>query len=310
MAMGAVVYLTPPKAPPLIASIEKADDAIGNFSRDLPAYSFYQARDGAKLAYRYYPGKAKGGVVVVVHGSSGTSVAVHQIARSLQSDGFSVYAIDLRGHGRSGPLGDVAYHGQNADDLHDLISLIAGQHPGEKRLLMGHSLGGSFVLRVASDANAGDFDAYLALSPFMGANTPMDRPDEGGWTSVSVPRIIVASILDRWHLPIFDHVRVIAFAMARDGQDNRPAFYTQALLASLTLPRDWQAALKGIHRPAKVMIGANDELFYADKYRQAIESANPAIKVTTISGVGHMDMVYDERALAAEVETARSLLER
>ncbi len=309
VGMGLVVAVTPPKTPPLIAAIDKADSRIGAFARDLPAYSFYTARDGQKLAYRCYPGLPGHGVVVAIHGSSGTAIAMHGIARTLQARGFSVYAVDLRGHGLSGPLGDARYLGQPADDLRDLLPVIAARNPGEKRLLLGHSLGASFVLRVAGDTHAADFDAYLALSPFMGAGTVMDRPHEGGWTSVSLPRIVIASILDTWRLPVFDHVRVIAFAVPENAPGHRPRFYTQALLMSLSLPRDWKAALKRIHAPAQVMIGANDELFYADRYATTITAINPEIAVTTVPGVGHMDMVYDPRALTAEADTAEAMMD-
>lgn len=308
VVLGGVLLFTAPKVPPLIASIDKADSVIGSFATDLPPYSFYTARDGQRLAYRYYAGQPGGGVAVVVHGSSGTAIAIHGVARALQAQGFSVYAVDLRGHGLSGPLGDVAYRGQSADDLHDLIAIIEKEHPSEKRLLLGHSLGGSFVLRVAGEPNAADFDAYLALSPFMGANTPMDRPQEGGWTNVSVPRIVILSILNRFGVSVLDHLNVIAFAVPENAPGHRPRFYSFALLQSLSLPRDWKGALVRIHKPVQVMIGAQDELFYADKYRHEIESTNRAIKVTIIADVGHMDMTYDRRALKSEVDTAKSMM--
>ena len=90
----------------------------------LPPLSHYAARDGTQLAYRRYApagGAAARGSVVLVHGSSANSQSVHPLAQSLAGAGFAVYALDIRGHGDSGPHGDIAYIGQLDDDLQDFM---------------------------------------------------------------------------------------------------------------------------------------------------------------------------------------------
>jgi alpha-beta hydrolase superfamily lysophospholipase len=215
------------------------------------------ARDGGQLAYRYYPGKPGGGAAIVVHGSSGWSQASHGIAKTFATRGITVYAIDLRGHGMSpgpnGRAGDIVYRGQYEDDLDDMAQLLKREHPGEKRLLVGHSTGGSVILRTAGSKYAGNFNGYLALSPFIAAGTAMDRPSEGGWTNVSIPRIVVLSILNRWGISAFDHLNVLGMAVPETSDKTRPRFYTHALLASANLPRDWKPALAAIHQPTQVL---------------------------------------------------------
>lgn len=309
---GGILMFTAPKAPPPIAAVQGAVGALTAFNKDLPEYHYLKARDGGQLAYRYYAGKPGGGVAIVVHGSSGSSQSSHGIARALAGRGISAYAIDLRGHGLSpgpnGRAGDVVYRGQYEDDLDDLAQLVKREHPGEKRLLVGHSTGGSVILRTAGSKYAGNFDGYLALSPFIAAGTAMDRPSEGGWTNVSIPRIVILSILNRWGISAFDHLNVLGMAVPVNHDKTRPRFYTHALLASANLPRDWKPALAAIHQPTQVLIGADDELFHAEAYPSAITGAHPAIKVTVLPGLGHMAMTYDQRALTTEADKAVEML--
>ncbi len=309
---GGILAFTAPKSPPATTAVEKSNATMIAYEHQLPPYKFFTARDGNRMGYHLYPGRPGGGVVVAIHGSSGSSLAVHGIAESLAARGMTVYALDLRGHGLSlgpnGKLGDVVYRGQYEDDIDDLVQVIKREHPGEKRLLLGHSTGGSVILRTAASRYAGNFDGYLALSPFIAAGTAMDRPNEGGWTVVSIPRIVVLSILNRFGISAFDHLRVLAMAVPEKDAGFRPRFYTHALLASANLPRDWKPSIAAIHAPTQVLIGSDDELFHAEAYPAALRDANPAIKVTLIPGVGHMAMVYDPRALQIETDTAQAML--
>lgn len=309
---GAILVFDAPKAPPPIAAVQSVVGPYTAYAQELPPYRFLKARDGSTLAYHYYAGKPGGGVVVAVHGSSGSALAMHGIAKAFAARGITVYAIDLRGHGLSpgpnGRAGDVVYRGQYEDDLDDIVQLVKRENPGEKRLLVGHSTGGSIILRTAGSRYAGNFDGYLALSPFIAPGTAMDRPSEGGWTSVSIPRIVVLTIMNRFGISAFDHLKVLGMAVPESNDKTRPRFYTHALLASANLPRDWKPALAAIHRPTQVLIGANDELFHAEAYPAAIQSVNPAIVVTVLPGLGHMAMTYDARALTAESDVAVDML--
>lgn len=312
VAAGVLVF-TAPKSPPPIAAIESASDPMAAFAMQQPPARYLTARDGARLSYRLYPGKPGGGVVVAVHGSSGTTVAMQGVASTLSTRGATVYSIDLRGHGLSkgpeGRLGDVVYRGQYEDDIADFAKLAAREHPGEKRLLVGHSMGGATILRTAGlPAYAKNFDGYLALSPLIAPGSAMDRPNQGGWTSVSVPRIVVLSILNRFGISAFDHMTVLAMAVPETDNNLRPRSYSHALLASANLPRPWQPAIAAIKAPTRVLIGANDELFTAEAYPGELGKVNAGIPVTLLPGVGHMGMVYQPEALEVIGNTAAVML--
>src|ERR1700750_1235667 len=154
-AVGAVALLltamiaTPLKRLPELRSISETARAVDRST--MPPLSRFSARDGTELAYRHYParGDASGKIAILVHGSSGSSVAAHALADTLAAHGVETWAPDIRGHGSSGTRGDVAYLGQLEDDMADLVALIR-KTSSAPITLIGHSAGGGFALRMAS----------------------------------------------------------------------------------------------------------------------------------------------------------------
>ena len=308
----AVAFVLPigfgrPESPPPLSAIDGVVSGRTAAS-ELPPYSEFVARDDVSLAYRAYAGRPGKGVAVVLHGSSGTSAVVHNLAVHLADVGISTYSLDLRGHGRSGKLGDVSYVGQYQNDLADFARYLRSRHPGERLVLVGHSSGGSVVLRTASERAAAHWDGFLALSPFIASGRPFSRPNEGGWTNVSVPRIIAISIANGLGIDAFDDLSVMAMAVPEGAGADRARTYSFRLLSSLNLPRDWFAALAGIRKPTFVLIGAADELFYASAYAVEFEKANKGIDVETLPRIGHMSMLFETSALDRAVAVTQTLL--
>src|SRR5262245_21131065 len=103
---------TPLKRPGELRSVADAARSVDRST--MPTLSRFSARDGTDLAYRHYParGALAGKIAIVVHGSSGSSPAVHALADALAARGVETYAPDMRGHGGSGTRGDIAYAGQ------------------------------------------------------------------------------------------------------------------------------------------------------------------------------------------------------
>ena len=113
-------------------------------------------------------------------------------------------SISLRGHGGSGTVnGDTSYKNQLDDDLVDFMKAVGLDDPKVHRTLGGFSLGGGLVLRTASGAHRGAFDAYLAISPYVASDLPTTPRNAGGWASVAVSRVIGLSLLDTFGLPWF-----------------------------------------------------------------------------------------------------------
>jgi alpha-beta hydrolase superfamily lysophospholipase len=65
------------------------------------------------------------------------------VGGQLATQGIAVYAVDLRGRGRSaGARSYVEDFADYVDDLGRLVAHVAAQHPGVPRFLLGHSAGG------------------------------------------------------------------------------------------------------------------------------------------------------------------------
>lgn len=233
---------------------------------------------------------------------------MHKLAQGLQAAGATVYAISLRGHGGSGTAnGDVSYRGQLDDDLADFVKGLGLDKPGVHRTLAGFSSGGGFVLRIAGGPQAGLFDDYLAISPYVAQDSPTNKPNSGGWAGVALPRIVALSLLDGFGLPWFQGLPAVHFATPAKADDNRTPVYSFRLMASLQLGRDWRAVLARIAAPTRIVVGANDELFNADQFQPLVQAINPRIGVTVVPNEGHLTMLADPPAVASVAAAWRKL---
>jgi len=298
-AFAVVIAFDAPKPVPRLAAGDSMPGiATWNFA-EIPEVRRVAARDGAPLTYRLYPGRADR-VVVLVHGSTGASISMHKSAQALQKAGATVYAISLRGHGGSGTVnGDTSYRDQCDDDLLDFVNAVGLTDPQVHRTLAGFSLGGGFVLRTASGRHRGAFDAYLAISPYIAADSPTTQRDAGGWASVAVPRTIGLSLLDAFGLRWFQGLPVVRFATDAAPSESRTPVYSWRLLAGLQPHRTWRADIARIARPTAVVLGERDELFNAAAFTPLFAELNPRIPVSVTPEVGHMGMIADPRGMAA-----------
>jgi alpha-beta hydrolase superfamily lysophospholipase len=89
-------------------------------------------------------------VVVIAHGAGEHSGRYEHVAARLVQEGYAVYALDHRGHGRSEGARALIDRMDNAvGDLDALVVDAIKQHPGTPAFLLGHSMGGTIALRYA-----------------------------------------------------------------------------------------------------------------------------------------------------------------
>jgi len=94
-------------------------------------------------------------VVVICHGVNSHGGQYFWAAEQLVAGGFAVYAIDLRGRGKSG--GERFYIDDIADyvgDVATLVKLAKSREPGLPVFLLGHSAGGVVSCTYALDHQA------------------------------------------------------------------------------------------------------------------------------------------------------------
>jgi pimeloyl-ACP methyl ester carboxylesterase len=245
---------------------------------------------------------------VLVHGSSGSSLQMHVAAKALAAAGVTVVSPDIRGHGDSGKRGDIAYYGQLENDMEDLAAMLANRFPQERRILIGHSSGGAFVLRIANE-RGDQFDGYIALSPMLAGDAPTTRTGSGGWVCVSVPRIMGLVALNRLGVHVFNGLPVLAFAIPQGAEGVLTQTYSFNLMRNFGLPpQGWRQALRAIRRPTVVLVAGQDEMMKSDQYAPLLATLNPIIVVRIVPGAEHMGMTFKPSALDALVKTSRRLL--
>jgi alpha-beta hydrolase superfamily lysophospholipase len=291
--------------PPELRSVSAAARAVDRST--MPPTERFVARDGTNLAYRHYParGTATGKIAILVHGSSGSSPAVHALSDALAARGVETYAPDTRGHGGSGTRGDIAYVGQLENDLEDFVAVVRKDWPTQPITLLGHSAGGGFVLRVASSPIQNLFARTVMLAPYLGYDAPTNRPNSGGWASADVPRIFALMALRRLGIDCCEALPTLAFAVPANSENFLASTYSYRLMRNFAT-RGYRTDLAAATGPLTLISGADDELMLADKYADAVHAVAPKVGVKLIEGVNHMGIVSAPKAVAVVADDVAS----
>jgi alpha-beta hydrolase superfamily lysophospholipase len=125
-------------------------------TRRIEEEATFKGAGGLSIAYRSWRSATPPrGVVVIVPGFNSHSGYYAWVAEQLIAIGLSVYAVDLRGRGKSD--GERFYVTQFADYLADvggIVDLAAAREPGLPLFLLGHSAGGVLACLYAVDHQA------------------------------------------------------------------------------------------------------------------------------------------------------------
>jgi pimeloyl-ACP methyl ester carboxylesterase len=284
--------------PPPMRSITHAAAAIDR--SDLPPVARFLARDGQQLAYRVYPASPEK-IAILIHGSAGNGTILHPAAKALRKAGITAFTLDMRGHGESGKNGDVRYIGQLEDDLADFVAHMRIRYPRPPITLIGHSLGGGFALRVAASPINHLFNRYILLAPYLRFDAPTTRgATTSRWSKVFIPRLIGLQILHALGIDWFSGLPVMAFALPAEVHGART--YSYRLLTNFAPDFDYLGDFRRANAMIYVLVGKNDEVFFADKFASTLAPVKQYARVEVIPGLGHMALVTDPVGLAALVK--------
>jgi alpha-beta hydrolase superfamily lysophospholipase len=297
ISLGSALWLGGPRDIAALDSIN-APFAKVDYST-LPKAQTYLARDGTALAYHHYPASNPSSVtrrVVLIHGSSGRGRSMHVLAQELAAQGFTVDALDMRGHGDSGARGQIAYIGQLEDDMTDFVKAVP--YAGASTLL-GHSSGGGFVLRFAASAQQALFDRYVLLSPYLRYDAPTAKPNNGNWVSVGVPRVIALRLVNALGITALNHLPVTRFALNGAAKPFLTPSYSFALAANFAPHSDYAQDIRDAKGTISIVVGSDDELFDAQRFADVFAGAGKPAAVSLVPQVDHMGVILDKPALRA-----------
>jgi alpha-beta hydrolase superfamily lysophospholipase len=160
---------------------------------------------GVPIVYDVWsPDTEPRGVVVLSHGYGEHAGRYHHVAQRFGEAGLMVYALDHRGHGRSG--GKRVYLREMSEfvgDFHTLVGIAAGDQPALQRIVLGHSMGGGIVFTYGIEYP----DEYAAMV--------LSGPAVYAQDGLSPVLVAVAKVLGRI-APGFPVEKLDADAVSRD----------------------------------------------------------------------------------------------
>jgi alpha-beta hydrolase superfamily lysophospholipase len=127
-------------------------------------------RDGTDIVYDVWtPDTPPRAVVVLCHGLGEHARRYDHVAQRFGEAGLVTYALDLRGHGRSGGkrvlVRDITEY---TGDFATLVGIATREHPGLKRIVLGHSMGGGIVFAYGVE-RPDDYDLMVLSGPVVAA---------------------------------------------------------------------------------------------------------------------------------------------
>ena len=127
---------------------------------------------GVRLqCFRSSPPAGNGRPVVLLHGWEGSadSYYVLSLAALLFARGFDVLRLNLRDHGDTHHLNQDLFHSCRLPEVVGAVRAVQQLYPGRPPYLIGFSLGGNFMLRVAAQARPAQLElaGVIAVSPVL-----------------------------------------------------------------------------------------------------------------------------------------------
>lgn len=231
----------------------------------------FQGVEGLDLYYQsWHPEGKVRAILAILHGLGAHSDRYNNVIEHLIPKQYALYALDLRGHGRSpGQRGYIKAWSEFREDLAAFLGLIQTQQPGCPVFLLGHSLGGvivlDYILRCAQQASL--LQGAIAIAPTLGK------------VGISPVRVLLGKMLSRVWPRFTLNTGIDISAASRDqqvlaayAQDTMRHTRATARLATEFFATvdwinahaaDWQLPLLILHGGAdRVALPAGSEIFY------------------------------------------------
>jgi acylglycerol lipase len=251
----------------------------------------FSGHDGLPLyAQRWRPSTGEPrGVVVIHHGLADHSDRYAGFAERLVHAGYAVWALDMRGHGRSaGVRVQIDRIDDLLDDLDAFVALVRQREPGRPLVLYGHSLGGLTAALYAIERQPSIAGVVLA-APGIAADGPAIQIAGIGLVAALAPN---AKIFALPHADFSSDPKVVA------EMDHDP------LIAQIDGPaRMARAAVDGIARvwahPEKLVVpllivhGKDDKVTAPSGSRDLVAHAGTADRTLDLYDGLHHDVLHD-----------------
>ncbi len=246
--------------------------------------------------------EGEGPLVLLLHGFTGCTENVSEIAARLRAGGFRTLRVDLVGHGLSDAPDDVAHYRLErcADDLSRVLA-SAGAAPAH---VVGYSMGGRAALGLAT-WHPSQVRSLILIGASAGIADDQERASRVASDEALASEILrggVAEFTDRWMaLPLFASQKRLGEEALRRERDLRLANRPHALALSLRgmgsgAQPPLHDALARIRCPVLLVAGSEDEKFTA--IARDLAARIPNARVALIESAGHAAHLEQPEAFA------------
>jgi len=177
---------------------------------------YFNASDGLRIFYRIHRSAPEVSRIAIVHGIGEHSRHYGNVVDTLLPKGISIWALDLRGHGKSeGKRGHIRSFDEYISDVLSVIDIMKEKKGDDtKCFLLGHSMGG--LIAICFGLRYPDLiDGLIASSPALGlaVEVPTVKRVFGNIMSGVFPSLTMANGLD---VSILSHDEQVVKAYIKD----------------------------------------------------------------------------------------------
>jgi pimeloyl-ACP methyl ester carboxylesterase len=232
--------------------------------------------------------------VIVLHGWFGDETFMSPVRNALSLDEFTYVFPAYRGYGASRHLAG----GYTVEEVASDVLALADALGYQRFSLVGHSMGGKFMQRVAADA-PGRVTRMAGITPVPASAIPFDEQTsalfEGAADSLDKRRTIIDHSTG-FHL---SKAWVDGVARRSEATSTREAFaaYLQAWAKA-----DFHADVVGSETPIRLFVGERDAAITADVMKATFLQWYRRADLEVIANAGHYPMDETPVALATALE--------
>jgi alpha-beta hydrolase superfamily lysophospholipase len=242
---------------------------------------------GVRIVYDVWTPEADPrGVVVLSHGFGEHARRYDHVAERFGRDGLVTYALDHRGHGRSGGkrvlVKDIS---EFTGDFDTLVGIAAKEYPGVTRIVLGHSMGGGIVFAYGVE-HPDDYDLMVLSGPAVAAQLAVSPVL--AWVAKTVGAIAPGLPLQQLDADAVSRDPAVVNAYNTDPlvyHGKVPGGIARVLLlVGETMPKR-AAALTA---PLLVVHGSEDRLIPVDGSRRLVEAVGSSdVELNVYPGLYH-----------------------
>ena len=220
---------------------------------------------------------------------------------ALHEAGFSVARLLLRDHGGTAQLNEELFNAARIDEVVDACNWLAEHYASDGCGLMGYSLGGNFVLRLAAHPEISPrFRSALAVCPVLDPAASVIALDRGwiGYRRYFVGRWRKAfdakhqAFPERYDSAIVHRLSLVATVTDYFVSRYTPFRDADEYYSHYTLRREF---FRRMRMPVRILSTEDDPVLPAEHARALLGPGGDAEVVTLVSHGGHCGFIQDFR---------------